>query len=74
MKFGFSILLRTVSEYEVCIKYKLHFQTKFTLNFADHLKNGILHENGARYKIQGESLARGLKLLSIKNYVIEIMT
>ena len=25
-------------------------------------------------KLQGESLARGPKLLSIKNYVIEIMT
>ena len=26
-----------------------------------------------KYKVQGESFARGPKLLSIKNYVIEIM-
>jgi len=26
MKFGFSILLKTVNEYEVCIKYKFHFK------------------------------------------------
>jgi hypothetical protein len=43
MKFCFGILLKTISESEACITYKLHFQTKFTLNFDDHLKNGALY-------------------------------
>jgi hypothetical protein len=42
-RFGFSTLLENVSESEACSKYKLHFETKFTLNFADHLKNGTLY-------------------------------
>jgi len=42
-------------------------------NLAAYLKIAILLSACIR-NIQGESLARGPKLLYIKNYVIEIMT
>ena len=47
----------------------VRFHNKYIYKF-----NLLLYVSVCLFKIQGDSLARGPKLLSIKNCVIEIMT
>ena len=48
----------------------MNIKNKFNYHYSP-LDN--LQERSSEMLIQGDSVARGLKLLSIKNYVIEIM-
>ena len=57
-----------------CFALPCHLQGAETC--SGHVRNGAHKFKNSAFVgvVQGESVARGPKLLSIKNYVIEIMT
>ena len=59
--------LQTIISNTKSRKFSAYLKYPLVLNYVRIFVNSLCH-------VQGDSVARGPKLLSIKNYVIEIMT